>query len=339
MMLLEPLQLPQSVKVDETTYTPTYGMFEIGPLEPGFATTVGNTLRRVLLSSIQGVAVRFVKIEGIHHEFAAIPGATSDFVDLILQIKKLVITKDEMGDDLVVIEKTGPCVITAADIAENHGIKVINKDLKLLELTEDTDFHMELWVGVGRGFVPAENQILEDSPVGVIPIDSIFSPIVKVNFETTHQRVKKRIDFDKLVVEISTNGAIDPHDALFLSAKLLKDLYSTMVLFKQEPEYIEEVEMDPELKRLEKLIDMNVGDLELSVRSSNCLSAAKIVYIYELVGKTESQMLKYRNFGKKSFEEIEIKLNEYGLALDMDVMTIRKDIENAKKRLKTNIRG
>ncbi len=338
-MLLEPLQLPEIVKVEENTYTPTYGKFEIGPLETGFATTVGNTLRRVLLSSIQGVAVRFVKIEGIHHEFAPIQGATSDFVDLILQLKKLVFTKDQMGDDIVVIEKTGPCTITAADIIEQAGVTVINKELKLLEISEETEFRMELWVGVGRGFVPAEEQVIDDLPIGVIPIDSIFSPILKVNFETTQQRVKNKIDFDKLFVEIFTDGGIDPQDALFLSAKLLKDLYAAMALFEQEPEYIEEVEMDPELKRLEKLLDMNVSDLELTVRSSNCLAAAKIVFIYELVGKSKNQMLKYRNFGKKSLEEIEKELDEYGLSLEMDVINIREIIEDAKKRLKTNIKG
>lgn len=339
MMLLEPLQLPNRVEVDDTTYTPTYGKFEIGPLEPGFATTIGNTLRRVLLSSIQGAAVKYVKIEGIHHEFTAIPGATSDFVDLILRLKKLVFKKDEMGDDVVVIEKEGPAVITAADIQEASGIKVVNKDIVLLELTEEVDFRMEIWVGVGRGFVPAEEHEMEEMPVGVIPVDSIFSPIHKVNFHAGHERVGDRIDFDKLIMEIHTNGSIDSKDALYLSAKLLKDLYSKMVLFEEEPEYLEEVEMDPELKRLEKLLNMEVKELELTVRSSNCLAAAKIEYIHELVSKSDTQMLKYRNFGKKSLDEISKLLSDYGLAFNMDIDNLRGKIDDAKTRLKTNVKG
>jgi len=335
-MLLEPLQLPESVEIDEKTYSPTYGKFEIGPFEQGFATTVGNTLRRVLLSSIQGVAVKFVKIEGIHHEFTAIPGANSDFVDLILRLKKLVFVKEEMGDDVLVIEKVGPCTITAADIQETNGVNIINKDLELLKLSEDVDFRMEMWVGVGRGFVPAEKHDANNMPIGVIPIDSIFSPVLKVNFESANQRVGEKIDYDKLIMEIHTNGGIDPKDALYLSGKILRDLYDKFVLFEEEPEYLEEVEMDPELKRLETLLDMEVDELELTVRSSNCLAAAKIKYLHELVSKSDSQMLKYRNFGKKSLDEISKLLSDYGLSLTMDVTTIRNKINDAKQRLRTN---
>ncbi|MDA3812851.1 MAG: DNA-directed RNA polymerase subunit alpha [Candidatus Cloacimonetes bacterium] len=335
MKFLEPLQLPESVVVEKKTYSSTYGKFEIGPLESGFATTIGNTLRRVLLSSIQGAAVRYVKIEGLHHEFTAIPGSTSDFIDLILKLKKLVIKTDSVSEEKLVLEHKGVGVITAGDIQETGDVKIINKDLELIEMTEDIDFMIELWIGIGRGYVAADNHDMEEKSVGVIPIDSIYSPIVKVNFEVGNQRVGERIDFDKLMMEITTDGSIDPKDALYLSAKILRDLYDSLILFEKEPEYIEEIAMDPELERMEKILSTNVNELELSVRCSNCLSAAKIDKIGELVEKNENEMLKYRNFGKKSLEEIHELLNQYELSLGMDVSGILKKIENAKNKVTT----
>ena len=335
MKFLEPLQFPQKVQVDEKSYSPTYGKFGIGPLEPGFATTIGNTLRRVLLSSIQGVAVRFVKIEGLHHEFAPIPGSDSDFIDLILRLKKLVFKSDSINEENLILEYKGKGIITAADIQETNEVDIINKDMVLLELTEDIDFRMELWVGIGRGYVSADEHNMEDKPVGVIPVDSIYSPVTKVNFVVADQRVGEKIDYDKLIMEVNTNGSIDPKDALYLSAKILRDLYDTIVLFETEPEYIEEVEMDPELERMEKILATNVNELELSVRCSNCLSAAKIDSIGELVEKTENEMLKYRNFGKKSLEEINTLLEKYELSLGMNIENIYKQIENAKNKVTT----
>lgn len=333
MKFLEPLQLPEKVTIDEESYTPTFGRFEIGPLEPGFATTVGNTLRRVLLSSIQGAAVEYVKIEGLHHEFAPIPGSASDFIDLILRIKQLVIKSDSINEEKLVLEKKGPGMVTAGDIKETNDVKIINKDLQLLELTEKIDFRMELWVGIGRGYVPADNHDMEEKPVGVIPIDSIYSPITHVNFTAASQRVGERIDYDKLIIEITSNGSIEPKESLYLSAKILRDLYDTIVLFEKEPEYIEEVEMDPELERLEKILNTNVNELELSVRCSNCLSAAKIETIGELVEKTENEMLKYRNFGKKSLEEIDALLEKYDLSLGMNIQSVYKQISDAKNKV------
>ncbi|MBN2460070.1 MAG: DNA-directed RNA polymerase subunit alpha [Candidatus Cloacimonetes bacterium] len=333
MKFLEPLQLPDKVEIDEKSYTPIYGKFEIGPMEPGFATTIGNTLRRVLLSSIQGAAVRYVKIEGLHHEFTPIPGTKSDFVDLILRLKQLIIQMDNVNEEKLILEHKGKGIVTAAEIKEKADIKIINKDLVLLEITEDTDFRMELWVGIGRGYVPADDQDMEEKPVGVIPIDSIYSPVTKVNFTAANQRVGERIDYDKLIIEIHTDGSIEPKNALYLSAKILRDLYSHMVLFEKEPEYIKEVEMDPELERLEKILDTYVNELELSVRCSNCLAAAKIETIGELVEKTENEMLKYRNFGKKSLEEINALLEKYDLSLGMNVQNIRKRIEEAKNKV------
>ena len=333
MTLLEPLQLPEKVEVDQESYSPTYGKFEIGPLEPGFGTTIANTMRRVLLSAIQGAAVRYVKIEGLHHEFTPIPGCESDFIDLILRLKKLVVKSDTIQETKLVLEHKGIGRITAAEIQETADIQIINKDLVLAEMTEDMEFHMELWVGIGRGYVPSDNQNVEDFPAGVIPIDSIYSPITKVNYSVEKQRVGQRIDYDKIIMEIHSDGSLDCRDALYLSAKILRDLYDKLVLFEIEPEYIEEIQMDPELEELEKIFNMNVNELELSVRCSNCLAAAKIDTIGELVSKNENEMLKYRNFGKKSLEEINALLEKYNLGLGYDVEGKSEEIAEARTKV------
>lgn len=336
MMLLEPIQLPNKVEFDKESYSPFYGKCEIGALEPGYATTIGNTLRRILLSSIQGAAARFVRIEGLHHEFSPIPGTDTDFTDFILNLKKVVFTSDTLNEVQLTLHHQGSGPVTAAEIEETADVKIVNKDLVLFNVIEETDINIDIWVGVGRGYIPADKQNMEEKPVGVIPVDSIYSPITKCNFFTENQRVGERTDYDKLIVEVFTNGAIEPKNALYLSAKLLRDIYSHMVHFEEEPDYVEEVEMDPELERLDKLLNMNVKDLELTVRSANCLTAAEIETIGELVGKAEPEMLKYRNFGKKSLDEIKALLVKYDLYLGMDVEGIRRKVAEAKNR--TNIK-
>jgi DNA-directed RNA polymerase subunit alpha len=333
MMLLEPLQMPEKVDVERETYTSTFGKFDIGPLEPGFGTTIGNTLRRVLLSSIQGAAVRYVRIEGLHHEFSPIPGTNSDYIDLILRLKQLVLKISTLNEVTMILEHKGKGIVTAEEIVAPADVEIINKDLYLLEVTDDIDFRLELWAGTGRGYVPADKQEMEDKPIGVIPIDSIYSPVIKVNFMISHQRVKEKMNYDKLTMDILTNGSMDPKFALFLSAKILKDLYSKISLFEEEPEYVEEIQMDPDLERLDKLLHMSVKELELTVRSANCLSAAHIETIGDLVGKSEPEMLKYRNFGKKSLDEITNLLDKYELTLGMDVDEIYGRIEEAKNRV------
>jgi DNA-directed RNA polymerase subunit alpha len=204
---------------------------------------------------------------------------------------------------------------------------------------EETDINIEIWVGAGRGYMPADKQNMDEKPIGVIPIDSIYSPIVKCNFYTENQRVGERTDYDKLIIEIFTNGAIEPKNALYLSAKLLKDIYSHMVHFEEEPDYVEEVLMDPELEKLDKLLGMNVKDLELTVRSANCLAAAKIETIGELVVKNDVEMLRYRNFGKKSLDEIKVLLMKYDLFLGMDVDGIKKKVADVRNRTNIKKRG
>ncbi len=332
MLYLEPLQMPDTVEHDRASYSPHYGRFEIGPLEPGFGTTLGNTLRRVLLSSIQGSAVRFVRIEGLHHEFTPIPGTNSDYIDLILRLKQLVIFSSSVDEVMVNLEHKGKGVITASQIQDNPHIRIINKDLYLLEVTEDVDLKMELIIGNGRGYIPADRQNPEGKAVGFIPIDSVYSPILKVNFTVTHQRVKERMNFDKLILEIHSNGAIEPKIALFLAAKLLRDMVGKVCLFETEPEYIREVDLDPDLEEKERILSLPVKEIELTVRAANCLTAAKIETIGELVSKSEAEMLKFRNFGKKSLEEIIQKLKKYDLELGMDVDGIYRQIREAKSR-------
>lgn len=332
MLYLEPLQMPEEVEFDKQTYSPNYGRFEIGPLEPGFGTTFGNTLRRVLLSSIQGAAVRFVRIEGLHHEFTPIPGTNSDYIDLILRLKQLVIYSSSVDEITVTLEHKGKGVITASQIQDNPHIKIINKDMYLLEVTEDVDFKMELIVGIGRGYVSADRQNPEGKAIGFIPIDSVYSPILKVNFSVTHQRVKERMNFDRLILDIHSNGAVEPKIALFLAAKILRDMSGKICLFETEPEYIRDVELDPDLEEKERILSMSVKEIELTVRAANCLAAAEIETIGELVSKTEPEMLKFRNFGKKSLEEIVNKLKKYELELGMDVEGIYSRIREAKSR-------
>ncbi|MDZ4181251.1 MAG: DNA-directed RNA polymerase subunit alpha [Candidatus Cloacimonadaceae bacterium] len=332
MMYLEPLQMPELVDHDKETYTRNFGRFEIGPLEPGFGTTMGNTLRRVLLSSIQGAAVRFVRIEGLHHEFSPIPGTNSDYIDLILRLKQLVIYSSSVEEVTVNLEHHGKGIVTASLIQENAHIKIINKDLYLLEVTEDIDLKIELIIGIGRGYFSADRQNPEGKAIGFVPIDSVYSPILKVNFSVTHQRVKERMNYDKLILDIYSNGAVEPKIALFLAAKILRDMAGKMCLFETEPEYIRDVELDPDLEEKERILNMSVKEIELTVRAANCLTAAKIDTIGELVSKSEPEMLKFRNFGKKSLEEIVQKLKKYDLELGMDVDTIYNKIREAKSR-------
>lgn len=334
MLFLEPIQMPDKVEFVKKTYSSTYGKVEIGPLEPGFATTLGNTLRRVLLSSIQGSAVRFVKIEGLHHEFCPVPGSNIDYIDLILNLKKLILKVKSVNEIKLTLERKGKGMVTAADILPHADVEIINKDLELFEMVDDEDFTMELWVGNGRGYVSADEQkIDEEKPVGVIPVDSIYSPIKKVSFVSLNQRVGEKIDFDKLEMDIFTDGSIEPKESLYLAAKILKDFYSKIVLFEEEPEYIEETEIDEDLETMEKLLKTNVKELELTVRSANCLEAAGVDTIGDLVSKTENDMLKYKNFGKKSLDEIVSLLSNYDLHLGMDVDNILKKIEEAKNRV------
>ncbi len=335
MVLLEPIQMPERIIKDEETYTNEYGKFYIGPMEPGFGTTIGNTLRRILLSSIQGASVRFIRVQGLQHQYCPIPGAKQDYIELILNLKKVVLSLDTNEEIKLELHHKGIGKVTAGEFQETSKAKIVNKDCFLLEMTEDKEIHIEVWVGIGRGYVREDEQNTNGKPKGVIPIDSIYSPIRKVNFYVEKERVGEKIDYDRLVIEISTNGSITPEDSLYLSAKILRDYYDRMVKFEKEPEYIEEETIDPELLKMEKLLNMKVEELEISIRVANCLAAGKIKTIGELVAKSETEMLRYRNFGKKSLDEVKTLLEKYDLALGMNVKEIFNKIRESKlKRLK-----
>ncbi|MEA2103655.1 MAG: DNA-directed RNA polymerase subunit alpha [Candidatus Cloacimonadota bacterium] len=327
---IEPIQLPQYRKKDKKTFSDTYGKFEIGPFEPGFGTTIGNSLRRTLLSSIQGGAVKFVHIDGLHHQYIAIPGAREDYIELILNLKNLILVIDSNKEQVLELNIKGPKKVTAKDISAPQNVTIVNKDHYLLELTEKVALNITLWVGNGIGYKRENEHIIdEEKPVGVIAIDSIYSPIRKVNYHVGKERVDKKINYDKIILEITTDGSISPEESLNLAAKLLKDSFDSIMQFKEEPKYIKREKVDPELRNLQKLMKMDVAELELSVRCRNCLAAAKIDNVKELVALSETNTLRLRNFGKKSLAEVKKVLKRYGLKLGMDV----KEIDEKLKRI------
>jgi len=311
--------MPRGIELDQGTSTRTYGRFVIEPLERGFGTTLGNALRRTLLSLLQGAAVTAIKIEGVLHEMSTIPGVVEDVTDVVLNVKQIVVR--HLGDDpkWLRIEKEGPGVVTAADIQTDPEIEIINPDLHLMTLDENAKIRMELLVGIGRSYVPAESHTFEQDTIGVVPVDSLFSPIRKVNYIVENTRVGQRTDYDRLVLEITTSGATEPIDALGYASKILKDHMQLFIHFDEVTLEESREEFNEEKQRMRELLQRNVDELELSVRSNNCLKMANIKTIGDLVRKTESDMLKYKNFGRKSLREIAEILEGMNLHFGMDV--------------------
>ncbi|MFH0738637.1 MAG: DNA-directed RNA polymerase subunit alpha [Candidatus Omnitrophota bacterium] len=315
-------QLPKRLECEEVTYTNTYGKFFAAPFERGYGVTLGNGLRRVLLSSIEGSAVTSVKIAGVQHEFATIPGVLEDVTEIILNIKSLILNSHSKIPKTIYIKKDSKGAVIAKDIEADDTIEIINPQLHIATLTKDTKFNMEMEVARGRGYVPAELNKKEDAVAGVIPIDSIFTPVKKVNFSVENTRVGQRTDYDKLVLEIWTNGAITPKDALLYASNIHQRHLDIFVSFGQLPEETEEEpEMTKEEAALYEKLKLPISELELSVRSSNCLREANIKSIAELVKKTEDEMLGFKNFGKKSLTEIKELLVGMGLNLGMQIDT------------------
>jgi len=314
-------QLPKRLECDESTYTNTYGKFFVAPFERGYGVTLGNSLRRVLLSSIEGSAVTSVKIAGVQHEFSTIPGVLEDVTEVILNIKSLIINSHSKIPKTIYIKRNDKGEVKAGDIEADETIEIINPDLHIVTLTKDVKMNIEMEVARGRGYVPAELNKKEDSAIGVIPIDSIFSPVRKVNFYVENTRVGQRTDYDKLILEIWTNGAITPKDSLLYASNILQRHLDTFVNFGQLPEEVEEEEpeMSKEEIALYEKLRLPISELELSVRSSNCLREANIKTIADLVKKTEDEMLSFKNFGKKSLTEIKELLAGMGLTLGMQV--------------------
>lgn len=315
-------QLPKRIECDESTYTNTYGKFSAAPFERGYGVTLGNALRRVLISSIEGSAVTSVKIAGAQHEFSALPGVMEDIPEIILNIKSLVLNSHSKIPKTIYLKRDTKGEVRAKDIKTDETIEIINPELHIATLTESTKFNIEMEVAKGRGYVPSELNKHEDTSIGVIPIDAIFTPVKKVNFYTENTRVGQRTDYDKLNLEVWTNGSINPKDALLYASNIMQRHLDIFVNFGQLPEEIEEEpEMSKEEVALYEKLRLPVSELELSVRSSNCLREANIKSIAELVKKAEEEMLSFKNFGKKSLTEIKELLAGMGLTLGMQIDT------------------
>jgi len=316
------LLMPKEIVMEEATATPTFARFKVEPLERGFGNTIGNALRRTLLSSIQGAAVTAVKIDGVLHAFSTIKGVKEDVTDIILNLKQLIVKMHCDSPKFLKLEVEKKGEIRASDIQEDPEIEILNKDLLIATCTEQAKVSMEILIGHGRGYVPAEMHNLEEYGIGLVPVDANFSPVTHVNYVVKNTRVGQRTDYDSLTLEITTDGSVTPEDALGYAAKILKDHMLLFIHFEEEPVGEEEEEVDAELERFRELLSRSVEELELSVRSSNCLKAANIKTLGDLVRKTESDMLKYRNFGRKSLKEIVEILEGMGLRLGMDVEAI-----------------
>lgn len=302
--------------------TESYGKLMAEPLERGYGITIGNSLRRVLLSSLQGAAVTGVSIDGALHEFSTVEGITEDVTEIILNLKQLSVKLISDGPETLVMEVTEEGDVKASDFQANPNVEIMNPDLHIATLGSDAKLHMEVIVGTGRGYVQAEEHEFEEKPIGFIPIDSVFSPVKRVHYEVENTRVGQRIDFDKLALEVWTDGTVTPEDAVSFAAKILKDHLLLWMSFDVEPEEEEEEVIDEEQMRLIEMLNHSVEELELSVRSSNCLKDAGIRTLGDLVRKSEAEMLKYRNFGRKSLQELVDILADMGLHFGMDVDSI-----------------
>lgn len=320
------IQMPKELVVDEAVTNDRYGRFVVEPLERGFGQTLGNAMRRVLLSSIQGAAFTSLRIDGILHEFSTIPGVYEDLTNIVLNVKRTHLRLVGDSPKTVLLEIRSKGEYSAADFQHDAELEIMNPEQHVVTLTDDIPFRLEMEVESGRGFVTADANKKPDKPIGTIALDSQFSPITKVNFEVESTRVGQRTDYDKLTIHVWTTGAVTPKESLSFAAKLLKDHLNVFGDAEQQMEIAEEEKVDEEVLRIRNLLNMRVDELELSVRSSNCLHAANIVTLEDLVRKTESEMLRYRNFGRKSLNELNNILGALGLSFGMDVDKYKEPI-------------
>ncbi len=315
---LKDLIRPKRLEAETETLTPFYGKFIAEPFERGFGITIGNSLRRILLSSLQGAAIVSVKIDGVLHEFSTIPGVKEDVTEMILNLKEVRLKLHTEGPKTIRVKAEGLKVLKAGDIQTGDAVEILNPDHHIATLSRDAKLSMEMVVKVGRGYVSAEHNKEENQSIGTIPIDAIFSPIKKVNYTVTNARVGQITDYDKLTLEVWTDGSLSPEEAVAHSAKILKNQLSIFITFEEEEE--EETVVVGERDETEKLNEnlfRSVDELELSVRSANCLKHANIKLIGDLVQKTESEILATKNFGRKSLNEIKELLGDMGLSLGM----------------------
>jgi DNA-directed RNA polymerase subunit alpha len=319
---MKDFQIPMRVEVDKETVSPTFGRFTTEAFERGFGTTVGNALRRVLLSSLTGAAVTTVKIEGVLHEFSTIPGVTEDVTSIILNVKGLRLALHSDKPKMISLKKKGPGEAKGSDIIHDADVTILTPNLHIATLDKDATLDMEMTVKHGRGYVPAERNKEEGLPIGVIAIDSIFSPIKRVNFQVENARVGRMTDYDKLTLEIWTDGTILPSDALSTAAGILRDHVDIFINPEARVEGRSELAGDDAQREINKNLFRSVNELELSVRAANCLKNANIKTIADLVQKTEGEMLKTKNFGKKSLNEIKEILTDMGLSLGVKIDTM-----------------
>ncbi|AOT71196.1 DNA-directed RNA polymerase subunit alpha [Geosporobacter ferrireducens] len=292
----------------------TYGKFVVEPLERGYGTTLGNSLRRILLSSLPGVAVTSVKIEGVLHEFSTVPGVKEDVSEIILNLKSLAAKMYSDGPKIVRVDAQGPGIVTAGDIISDADVEILNPDLHIATLEDDAKLLMEISLAKGRGYVPSENNKNDNMPIGVIPVDSIYTPVRKVSYSVENTRVGQVTDYDKLTLEIWTDGSIKPDEAASLGAKIMNEHLNLFITLTDHIDNVE-IMVEKEEDKKEKVLEMTIEELELSVRSYNCLKRAGINTVEELTEKSEEDMMKVRNLGKKSLEEVQQKLAELGLGL------------------------
>lgn len=324
---------PRRLEVDEETFTSTYGRFHCEPLERGFGTTLGNSLRRVLLSSLQGAAITSIRINGVLHEFSTIPGVMEDVAAIVLNLKDVRVRMNSQGPKTLRVRKSGDGIVTAGDlISDDQTVEIVNPGHKICTLGPESNFEMEATVALGKGYVLADKNKTEEMAIGTIPIDSVFSPVRRVNYTVTPARVGRETDFDRLNLELWTDGSIDPADAVAFAAKILKEQLSIFINFEEQAELPTSHADEPE--PLNANLFKSVDELELSVRSANCLQNANIRFIGELVQKTEAEMLKTKNFGRKSLNEIKETLASLGLSLGMTIDNLppRKDLERMREQ-------
>ena len=326
-MVWKGFQRPKRLEVDQASLTETFGRFHAQPFERGFGITVGNALRRILLSAIEGAAVTAVKIDGVLHEFSSIPGVVEDTTDIVLNLKQIPFRVHSDHPETLTLTAEGPGTVRAKDIVAGANVEVLDPERTIATLSEEGKISMEMRLKRGRGYIPADRNFDEDLGIGYIPLDSVHSPIRKVNYTVEDARLGQTTDFDKLNMEVWTNGAVSPQDSVAMAAKLLKDHMAIFINFEEAPE--EDIEFPTsEDERLMDQLSRSVDEMELSVRSYNCLKNAEIKSIGDLVTRTEHEMLKTKNFGRKSLNEIKDILAEMGLSLGMDV-----DVRKIKARM------
>jgi DNA-directed RNA polymerase subunit alpha len=311
--LLIEIEKPK-IECVESTEDNTYGKFVVEPLERGYGITLGNSLRRILLSSLPGVAVTSIKIDGVLHEFSTVPGVIEDVTEIILNVKNLSLKLHSEGPKIIYIDAEGEGPITAGDIKADSDVEILNPDLHICTLNGDSRFYMEMVINKSRGYIPAEKNKQPGQPIGIIPVDSIYTPVRRVNYTVENTRVGQITDYDKLTLEVWTNGSIKPDEAISLGAKIMSEHLNLFIDLSDQAKHTE-IMVEKEETKKEKVLEMTIEELDLSVRSYNCLKRAGINTVEDLTNKTEEDMMKVRNLGRKSLEEVLQKLHALGLSL------------------------